>query len=194
MRPVGYAVEQCFTKTRIREHLRPFGKRQIRRQNDCRSFRPFRDDLKKQLGSDLRERHIADFIKDEQIIPRPSAECASEQVMVLRFNQLIDQSGSRRETNPFLLLTRRDTKSGCQMRLTCPRIADQNNRLGSFEITAFRQRVQQRRRHLWRGGKVELLQSLERGNRASLIRRSMVPRIRSSTSACSSAARKLIGV
>ena len=137
MRPICYAVEQCLTQSGVREHLRPFGKRQIRRQDDRRAFGSFRDDLKKQLGSDLRERHIADFIKNDQVIARPASEGSSQQIVMLRFDQFIDQPGGGRKANSLLLLTRRHAQSGCQMRLARPGIADQNNRFGAFEITAF---------------------------------------------------------
>src|SRR5207248_9191309 len=53
---------------------------------------------------------------------------------MLRLNELVDQAGGSRESNPFLLLTRRHTQCGCQVRLARPTFPDQDNRFGPLDL------------------------------------------------------------
>ena len=61
---VGEAIEQRAGQSFGAEHAGPLVKRQVAGDDDRATFVALAEDLEQQLGSGLRERHIAQFIDD----------------------------------------------------------------------------------------------------------------------------------
>ncbi len=68
---------------RVRKHLRPLRERQIRGHDQAGAFGPFGDDLEQQLGADLGQRHVADFIERDYVVAYPSRQHAAHPVVLL---------------------------------------------------------------------------------------------------------------
>ena len=100
---IGDAIDQSFAEASIGNHFGPLGKRQVGCQKDRCFLRSIGDDLEQILGSDFRHRHIADFVDPDHVITRPTLEGSSEGVLMLRFNEFIDQAGCCGEADPPLL-------------------------------------------------------------------------------------------
>src|ERR1022692_1248625 len=69
---VGDAIQQRLAKARIRDHLRPFRERKIRREDYGRFFGSLGHNLEQKLCPDLGQWHIAHFIDGDQIVPAPA--------------------------------------------------------------------------------------------------------------------------
>src|SRR4051794_32271756 len=67
------SVQQRLAKPGIRDYLRPFRKRQIRRHDDRRSFNSLGNYLEQKLGPYFGQRHIAHFINRDQFIAAPAS-------------------------------------------------------------------------------------------------------------------------
>jgi len=115
---VGDAIEKRFAKPRIRNHLRPFRERQIRRENHGCFLSSLGHDLEQKLRADFRQRHVADFVDGDQIVSAPARHHSSQLQLVLGFDQFIHQAGCRGETDPALLPAGRYTEAGEQVSFT----------------------------------------------------------------------------
>jgi hypothetical protein len=65
---VGEAVEERAGEPFGTEHGRPFVERQIARYQRAASFVALTEDLEQQLGPNRGERHIAEFVDDQQLV------------------------------------------------------------------------------------------------------------------------------
>jgi hypothetical protein len=65
---IGDSIQQRFAESRIRDDLRPLGKRQVRSQNHCGFLGSLSHDLKQKLGTDLGQWHVSDFVDGNQIV------------------------------------------------------------------------------------------------------------------------------
>src|SRR5215813_10528230 len=101
--PVSDAIQERLTQPGIGKDLCPFREWQIGGNDQGRSLGSLADDLKHQLRADLSEWNIAHLINGDQIVACPPLQSASELVMVLRFNQLVDQSGGSHKADSLLL-------------------------------------------------------------------------------------------
>src|SRR5262245_58193936 len=101
--PVSNPIQERLAQPGIGKDLCPFREWQIGSNDQGRSLGSFADDLKHQLRADLSEGDIAHLINGDQIVACPSLQSASELVMVLRFNQLVDQSGGSNKADSLLL-------------------------------------------------------------------------------------------
>ena len=105
MRAIGDAIDQRLAQPRVGNHLSPFGEGQVGGQDDGGFFGPFGHDLKQEFSTDFGQRYIAHFIEGDKIITGPAGEYAAELQLMFGFDQLIDQSGGRGESNPAFLPT-----------------------------------------------------------------------------------------
>ena len=62
------AVEERAGEPLGAEHGRPFVERQIARDQRAASFVALAEDLEQQLGPSRRERHIAEFVYDQELV------------------------------------------------------------------------------------------------------------------------------
>jgi hypothetical protein len=65
---MGEAVEKRAGEPLGTEHGRPLVERQIARDQRAASFVALAEDLEQQLGPSRRERHIAEFVDDQQLV------------------------------------------------------------------------------------------------------------------------------
>ena len=97
-------VQQRLAQPDVGKHLGPLRKGQIRGQDHRRPLGAIRDDLEKQFGTQICQRHVADFVDRDQFVPEPPSQSAPELVVVLGFDQLVDQAGGGREARPLISL------------------------------------------------------------------------------------------
>ena len=90
---VGEAVEKRAGEPFRTEDRGPFIEWQVAGHQRCAAFVPLAEHLKEQLGADSGERHVAEFIDDQQLdrvemfLQRPQA------TFVARFHEFVHESG-----------------------------------------------------------------------------------------------------
>ena len=80
-----------------------------------RSLGALTDDLKQQLGAALGKGNIPHFIQDDQVKAGPALQNPPQQVLLLSFNQFVNQSRGGNKASPSLLATGGDAQAGGQM-------------------------------------------------------------------------------
>ena len=148
MRLVRDAVDQRFAESRVGNDFRPFRKGQVCRKNDRCFFRSIRDDLEEKLRADLGHWHIADFVNRNHVVTRPAFECATEHVLMLCFDEFVDEARSSRKAHAALLPAGGHTQRSKQMRFASAAIADEEHWLGAFNVSALGQLFQLTRRDM----------------------------------------------
>src|ERR1700724_4356093 len=93
MHVVGQSVEQSAGQTLGAEHARPLVEWQIAGDDRRASLIAVAEDLEQQLGSGLRQRHIAESVDDEQLVSRQLALQTQKPFFIPGLNQLVNQSG-----------------------------------------------------------------------------------------------------
>ena len=161
VRAIGDAIQHGLAQARVRDHLGPFRKWQIRRQDERGALGPVGDDLEQQLRPDIGERDVAHLVNRDHVIPRPPGEHAGELHRVLRLDQLVDQRGGGSEPHAPFLPTRRHAEAGEEMGLAGPTIADEHDRFGALDVTPVGERANLRRRDLRRLAEVKLVEGLD---------------------------------
>jgi hypothetical protein len=130
---VGQPVEQRTGETFGAEHLGPVLERKVG-HDDCRAaFISLRDDLEQQLRPCGGQRHLAEFVDDEQLHRGEVSPELNQAPLVAGFHQLADQrrGGHERYREPLL--------AGCQTeregdtRLAGAAVAKRNDVLASQE-------------------------------------------------------------
>ena len=116
-----------------------------------------------EFGGDFCQRDIAEFIDDDQLYTRPAGQHPTEVVFPLRFDELVDQCRGGGEAHSATLTAGADGQAGGEMALAGARVADQQDRFGAFEITAFGQGTKPRSRDIRRLREVELIERLDPG-------------------------------
>lgn len=161
MSSIGDSIQQCLAEARIRKHLRPFGKRKVGGHDQRGSLGPFGDHLKQELGSDVGQRHVADFVEHDHVVAQPACQYSLHRVVLPGFHQLVDQVRSGGESRSSFLPARGHAQARCEVRLTGAAFAHQHHGFGTFDVAAFGQFANLRRRNLSRLVEVELLQRLQ---------------------------------
>ena len=64
---VGEPIQQRAGEALGSEHGRPFVEGQVRRDDDRAALVALREDFEQQLGADLRERDVAEFVDDQEL-------------------------------------------------------------------------------------------------------------------------------
>ena len=129
-------IQQCLTEPRIRKHRCPFGELQVGCDDDGRSLGPFRDHLKEELRADVGKGNVSDLVQRDQFVLLPSCHQLADLVVLLGFNQLVDQRRRRGEANAPLLPASRQTQARGQVGFSSAALADQNDRFLALDIAA----------------------------------------------------------
>jgi|SRR5271154_5150360 len=117
----------------------------------------------------------------------PAGQHAAQTLLPLCLDQLVDERGGGGEAHTSALTADRDRQAGGQVTLAGAGIADQQDRLGAFEIIPFDQSSDTDSRDVGRLRESNSSSVLIRGRWASCRRNSIERRSRSSTAACSRA-------
>ena len=112
---VSQAVEQGAGQPFGGKEAGPFVKRQIAGHQGRAAFVALTEHLKQQLGAGLRERHIAEFINDQQLVAGQLALQAAQSLLVPGLDQLVDQGRGGGEANRQPLLARRQAEPKREM-------------------------------------------------------------------------------
>src|ERR1700737_5438260 len=99
------AIEKRAGQTLIAEDGGPFLEWQIRRDDGRATFVTLAEDLEEQFRAGLRERHIAEFVDDEQFDGGELRLEFQEAPLVARFHQLMNEAGRGEEGNGEAALT-----------------------------------------------------------------------------------------
>lgn len=96
---MGEAVEQGAGEALIAEHAGPFVERQIGSDDRRAAFMALAEDLEEKLRAGLRERHIAEFVDDEQLDGGKLRLEPQEALLVTRLHQLMNKARRRGESD-----------------------------------------------------------------------------------------------
>ena len=66
----------------------------------------FGDHLEQELGSDVGQRYVADFIEHDHVVARPARQHPFYRIVLPGFDQFIDEVRGRGESRPSLLSAR----------------------------------------------------------------------------------------
>jgi hypothetical protein len=158
---VGEPIEQGLAEPGVGEDLRPLGEGQVGGYDDGGLFGSLCDHLEEQLGGDFGQRDIAEFIDDDQLHAGLAGQHAPQTLLPLRFDELVDQRSGCGKAHSSALTTGGDRQAGGEMTLAGAGVADQQDRLGAFEIAAFGQGADAGSRDMRRLSEVELFERLD---------------------------------
>ncbi len=113
--------------------------------------------MKQQLRSHIRQRHVAELVNRDQFVTTIPFYNAAELVVMLRFDEFVNESGSRCKSHSTFLLSCGSAKGGRQMGFAGARLPEKNDRLGLFYVASLRQIPDLRSRDFGRLRKVEIL-------------------------------------
>ena len=161
------------------EHGRPLVEREIARDQRAAALVPLAEHLEQQLGPGRRERHIAEFVDDQQLVAGELTLKAQQTFFIARFVQLVDQGGRSGEADRETLLAGGQTEPEGHVVLPVPLLP---TAMMFSRRATYSERASSSTRVLLSEGravKSKLSRLFTAGNLASLIRRSMVRRSRS---------------
>ena len=118
------SIEHGLAEPCIGEHLGPLREGQVGGDDDGCLLGSFSDNLEEQLSGDLGQRHIAQFIDDDQLDARPSGEHPAQSLFALGLDELVDQRGGGCKTHTPALTACRYRQAGGEMALAGTGIAD----------------------------------------------------------------------
>ena len=156
------AIEQRAGQTLIAEDARPFLEWQIRRDDGRATFVTLAEYFKQKLRAGLRERHITEFVDDEQFDGGELRLEFQETPLVARLHQLMNEAGRREEGDREAALAGGQAERQTGMRLSRAGITQSNNIVAGDEIFAAREFECQRLVERWNGGEVERVETFHR--------------------------------
>jgi len=110
-------IEQRAGQPLAAEDAGPFLEWQVRRDDGRAAFVTLAEDLEEQLGAGLRERHVAEFVNDEQFDGGELGLEFQETFFVARLDQLMNETGRGEEGDGEATLARGEAKRQTDMRL-----------------------------------------------------------------------------
>ena len=84
VRLVRDTIEQRLAQPGVREHLSPFGEREIRRDHERDGLASLRDHLEQQLGTDVGERDVTKLVDAQQLEAGIASDDAGQLVLLSR--------------------------------------------------------------------------------------------------------------
>jgi hypothetical protein len=139
VRPIRDQVEERLAQASVGDDLGPFGERQVGCKDHGCLLGSLGDHLEEELGADLGQGNISNFIDGDEVVPAPTADNPSQLHLMFGLDQLVHQPCGRGESDTLLLSARGDTQAGEQMRLPGPALTDQHDGLGPLEIATLSQ-------------------------------------------------------
>jgi len=136
VRLVGEPVEHGLAEPGVGKDLRPLGEGQVGGDDHGGLFRPLGDDLEEQFGGHFCQRHITEFIDNDQFNAGPTGQHAAQALFPLRFDQLVDQRGGGGEAHSPPLTAGGDGQAGSEMTFASAGVPDQQDGFGTFETGA----------------------------------------------------------
>ena len=133
---MGKAIEQRAGETLIAKDARPFVEGQIGRDDRRAAFVALAEDLEQQFRAGLRERHIAEFVDDEQLDGGELRLKSEQTLFVARLHQLMDKPGRRGESDGKAALTGGEAEGQADMRLSRAAVAQSDNVVAGDDIFA----------------------------------------------------------
>ncbi len=121
------------------------------------------EDLENQFRAGLRDRHIAEFIDNEELDGGELSLELEQPPLLTRFHQLMNEAGCGEEGDREAALTRREAKRQARMRLAGARVSESDDVLAGDDIFAAREFESERLVERWNGGKVERVKTFHRG-------------------------------
>ena len=91
------------------------------------------------IRADVGQRNVSDLIENNQFVLLPSHHQPADLVVLLGFDQFVDQRGCGGETDAPLLPAGGQAQSGGEVSLSSAAVADQYERFLSIDIAAFGQ-------------------------------------------------------
>ena len=119
---VGQPVEKRAGQALGAEHRCPFLEWKIRRDDGRATFVTLAEHLEQKLGAGRRERHIAEFIDDQQLYRGQVALELQQPPLVARLHELMHQTGRRREGDREALLAGRQSEAQPNVTLPVPEL------------------------------------------------------------------------
>ena len=120
---------------------------------------------KRNSAPSLGQGHVAHLVEGDQVVVLPAAEDAAELAVIARFDEFVDERRRGGEANPLALAAGFATQRRHQVGFAGPSFTQEDDRLGAFEVAAFRQFAYLRRGDAG-GVEVELFQGFDVGSLA----------------------------
>ena len=114
---MGQAVEQGAGEPLGSEYAGPFIKRQIAGDEGRSPFVTLAEDLEQQLGAGLRQRHVSEFVDDQQLVGGVLTLQSQQPFLIARLQQFMDESCGSVEANRQPFLAGRETEPETDVRL-----------------------------------------------------------------------------
>ena len=134
-RSMGEPIKQCSGHTLIAAHdTAPLSKTEVGRDDECHPLIEGRAELKQELRSDRGERDKAQLVQDNQLLLAQARHQTRQLVLLLGFNEIVDQSGNIVEAHPSPLSTGCQSEPGGHMTFSEAWITDQDHWLAAFDI------------------------------------------------------------
>ena len=121
------AVEQCAGQPLRAKHGCPFVERQIAGDDRGAALVALREDLEQQFGPGRRQRHVAEFINDQQLITGKLALNPKQPLLVTSLKEFVDQRRRRDEADRKPLLAGSEPKAECDVAFAGARVADRDD-------------------------------------------------------------------
>jgi hypothetical protein len=131
---VGQAIEQGASEPLGAKHAGPFIERQVAGHDGGASLVALAEDLEQQFGAGLRQRHIAEFVDDQELVAGDLALQAQEPLLVAGLNQLLHEGGGGREADRQAFLAGCQTEPQCDMALAGAGVADRDDVLTPLDV------------------------------------------------------------
>jgi len=130
------AVEQRPGEPLRAEHLGPVLEREVSGDDEAHTLVGAADDLEKELGADLGEGDVAEFVEDDRVAAFELGEEALGGPLLAGLDQLADELRDGEEPDLSALSTGRERESGGQVRLAGSAVADDEDVLVLGDVLA----------------------------------------------------------
>src|SRR5665647_2542796 len=131
---VGQPVEKRTGQALGAEHRRPFLEWKVRSDDGRATFVALAEHLEQKLGAGRRERHIAQFIDDQQLYRGQIALQLQQPSLIAGLHKLMHQTRRRREGNREALLAGRESKAQSDVRLARAGVAERDDVVAAQDI------------------------------------------------------------
>ena len=133
---MGQAIEDGAGEAFGAEDFGPFIERQVGSDDDGAALMALRDDFEQQLRAGFAQGNEAEFVDDQHVLTDQQLLQALQSPVIGRFDQLMHQSGGRREADLETLLASRETKAQSDVGFAGSRWSQGNDILAAIGVFA----------------------------------------------------------
>ena len=159
---VGEPVEQRAGQPLGGEHAGPLVERQVAGDDGGAALVALAEHLEQQFGAGLGERHVAEFVDDQQLVAGELALQAQQPLLVAGLDQLVDQGGGGGEADREALLAGGQPQAEGNVGLAGAAVADRDDVLAAGDVLRAGKLQHQRLVERRQGQEVEAVEAFDR--------------------------------